>query len=137
MAFRAEKHGITNLKVIETDAKREVPRIFAPESVAVIHLQFPDPWWKRAHQHRAILTPDFIPVLRSVLMPGGIFEVRTDVEDRAHQMLAALEKHGFHNPLGPGVFHPRPEGDVPSTRELRYLVTGQPVFRARLVKPVS
>ena len=135
VAFRAQKHGVANLRVVEGDAKEHVPLLFAKGSLAQIHLQFPDPWWKRAHQKRAILTPDFTPVLFSLLAPGGLFEVRTDVEDRARAMLKVLEAAGFENPLGPGAFHPRPEGDVASTRERRYLLSGEPVYRARLVRP--
>lgn len=46
-----------------------------------------------------------------------------------------LEGAGFHNPLGAGVFHPASPEEVPSTRERRYLVSGEPVYRARLIKP--
>ncbi|MBE2253673.1 MAG: tRNA (guanine-N7)-methyltransferase [Myxococcus sp.] len=134
VSFRAQKHGLTGLKVIEGDARIVVPKIFAPGSLDVIHLQFPDPWWKRAHFKRAILTPDFTRVLLGLLKPGGRFDFRTDVEERARQGLAVLEKAGFHNPLGPGVFHPYDPEEAPSTRERRYLVTNQPVYRARLVR---
>lgn len=134
VAFRAEKHGLKNLKVIEGDARMVVPKIFAPESLDVIHLQFPDPWWKRAHFRRAILIPDFTKLLLGLLKPGGRFDFRTDVEERALQGLSVLEKTGFHNPLGAGVFHPYDPEEAPSTRERRYLVSGQPVYRARLVK---
>jgi tRNA (guanine-N7-)-methyltransferase len=137
VAFRAAKHGLAGLKVIEGDARVVVPRIFAPESLDVIHLQFPDPWWKRAHFRRAILIPDFTKLLLNLLKPGGRFDFRTDVEERARQGLSVLEQAGFHNPLGPGVFHPFDANEAPSTRERRYLVSGQPVFRARLVKPSS
>jgi tRNA (guanine-N7-)-methyltransferase len=129
---RADKRGLKNLKVIEADAHLEVPRLFRPSSLSVIHVQFPDPWWKRAHQKRALLTPAFASLLLQLLQPGGLFDLRTDVEDRAQGMLATLEAAGFRNPLGPGAFHPPDPDDVPSTREKRYLVTGQPVFRARL-----
>jgi tRNA (guanine-N7-)-methyltransferase len=135
VAFRAEKHGVTNLKVIEGDAKQYVPKLFKKGSLAQIHLQFPDPWWKRAHQKRAILDPEFTRLLLELLQPKGIFELRTDVEDRAHAMIKSLEAAGFQNPLGKGALHPRPEGDVASTRERRYLVSGEPVYRARLVRP--
>lgn len=131
---RADKHGLKNLKVIEGDARDAVPRLFAAGSLDVIHLQFPDPWWKRAHQKRAILQPDFTAFLRTRLKADGRFDFRTDVEDRAKQGLAVLEGAGFVNPLGPGVFHPYDPDEVPSTRERRYLVTGQPVYRARLLK---
>jgi tRNA (guanine-N7-)-methyltransferase len=68
-------------------------------------------------------------------VPGGRFDFRTDVEERALQGLGVLEAAGFSNPLGPGVFHPADPEEVPSTRERRYLATGQSVFRARLLRP--
>jgi tRNA (guanine-N7-)-methyltransferase len=135
VAFRAEKGALRNLTVLEGDAKQQVPRLFAPGSLAAIHLQFPDPWWKRAHFRRAILQPDFTRLLLTLLVPGGRFDFRTDVEERALQGLRVLEASGFSNPLGPGVFHPADPEEVPSTRERRYLATGQAVFRARLLRP--
>ncbi|MCA2978254.1 MAG: methyltransferase domain-containing protein [Myxococcaceae bacterium] len=135
VAHRAEKHGLTNLVVVEADARLAVPRLFADGTLDVIHLQFPDPWWKRAHFKRAILLPDFTALLLRKLKPGGRFDFRTDVEERARQGLAVLEQAGFVNPLGAGAFHPYDPAEAPSTRERRYLVSGQPVYRARLVKP--
>ena len=132
--FRAKQKGLANLKVIEGDARLEVPRLFLPESLDCIHLQFPDPWWKRAHQKRAILQLDFTEFLLSRLKVGGRFDFRTDVEDVGVKGLAVLEQAGFHNPLGPGVFHPYEPDEVPSTRERRYLVSQHPVYRARLIK---
>jgi tRNA (guanine-N7-)-methyltransferase len=131
---RADKRGLGNLKVIEGDARTEVPRLFRPGTLAAVHFQFPDPWWKRAHRKRALLTPEFATLLRELLVPGGLFDLRTDVQDRAQAMLTLLEGAGFRNPKGAGLFHePDPE-DVPSTREKRYLTTGEPVFRARLIR---
>jgi tRNA (guanine-N7-)-methyltransferase len=134
---KAHTQGLKNLRVIEADARFEVPRLFRPQSLAQIHLQFPDPWWKRSHQKRAILTPAFTRMLFDLLEPGGRFDLRTDVEDRAVWMLEALESAGFVNPLGAGQFHPHDPEEVPSSREHRYLATGEPVYRARLVKPMS
>ncbi len=131
---KANERGLHNLKVSERDARVEIPRLFKPGSLSQIHLQFPDPWWKRSHHKRAILTPDFTPLLLGLLKPGGRFDLRTDVGDRARAMLEALESAGFHNPLGPGVFHAYNPEEVPSSRERRYLESGQSVFRARLMK---
>ncbi len=135
--FRAQARGYGNLRVLEADARFEIPRLFEPGSVAAIHLQFPDPWWKRAHLKRAVVQPDFSQLLFGLLEPGGRFDLRTDVEDRARRMLEILEAAGLVNPLGPLAFHPFDPDEVPSTRERRYLVSGQPVYRARLVKPSS
>ena len=132
---RAQKMGLRNLRVIEADARFVVPRIFASHSLDAIHLQFPDPWWKRAHFKRAVIQPEFARVLLDRMKPGGLFDLRTDVEDRARNMLAILEDAGFINPLGRGVFHPHDPEEVPSTRERRYLTRDEPVYRARLRKP--
>lgn len=133
---RAAAMGLKNLKMVEANANEVVPRILAPNSLAAIHLQFPDPWWKRAHFKRAVLQPEFAERLLTLLVPGGLFDLRTDVGERAHQMLKVLEKAGFQNPLGAGTFHPYDPEEAPSTRERRYLNTGQAVFRARLRKAV-
>jgi tRNA (guanine-N7-)-methyltransferase len=133
---RADKAGLKNLRVIEADATFVVPRLFAADSLAAIHLQFPDPWWKRAHAKRAVIQPAFAQLLYAKLAPGGLFDMRTDVQDRGESMLSILESVGFKNPLGSGVFHPYDPEEVPSTRERRYLTSGEPVYRARLRKPV-
>lgn len=132
---RGEKLGLKNLRVIEADARAVVPKIFAPASLSCVHLQFPDPWWKRAHFKRAVIQPEFARLLLDKLVPGGRFDMRTDVEDRGRGMLAILEEAGFVNPLGRGAFHPYDPEEVPSTRERRYLQSGEPVYRGRLVKP--
>jgi tRNA (guanine-N7-)-methyltransferase len=132
---RARARGLKNLRVIEADARAEVGHLFRPGSVRIIHLQFPDPWWKRSHQKRALLQPDFCRLLVELLEPGGVVDLRTDVEDRAYRMLAALEQAGLINPRGPGTFHPPEQDEIPSTREKRYLLTAMPVFRAKLIKP--
>jgi tRNA (guanine-N7-)-methyltransferase len=133
---RARTRGLDNLRVVEADARVVVPRLFSPGSLAAIHFQFPDPWWKRAHQKRQLLSTDFSRLLFNLLCPGGLFDLRTDVEDRAQGMLATLERAGFTNPLGPGAFHPSDPEEPVSSRERRYLASGEPVYRARLRKPV-
>jgi tRNA (guanine-N7-)-methyltransferase len=132
---RGNKMGLRNLRVIEADARFVVPRIFAPGTLDGVHLQFPDPWWKRAHFKRAVIQPEFARLLLERMKPGGLFDMRTDVQDRGVSMLAILEDAGFVNPLGKGIFHPYDPEEVPSTRERRYLASGEPVYRARLRKP--
>ncbi len=131
---RARTRGLVNLRVVEADARAVVPRLFAPASLAAVHFQFPDPWWKRSHQKRQLLSAEFAALLLTLLAPGGLFDLRTDVEDRARAMLQTLEAVGFTNPLGAGVFHPSDPVEPTSSRERRYLASGEPVYRARLRK---
>ena len=52
----------------------------------------------------------------------------------AQAALGVWEETGFENAAGKGKLWTDPP-EVLSTRERRYLVTGQPVFRARFVNP--
>lgn len=129
------KRGLANLLVLHADARLEVPRLFAEATLDVIHLQFPDPWWKRRHQKRRVIEESFTLLLLSRLKPGGLLDVRTDVQHRGEDMRARLEVAGFVNEAGLGCFSDRPEGELPSTREKRYLAAAEPVYRLRMRRP--
>lgn len=131
---RRRRHGLANLLVVHGDAKVILPRMFAPGSVDVIHIQFPDPWWKRRHHGRRLVEDDFSILIYRLLRPGGLLEVRTDVPARGEEMAEALEAVGFTNLFGPGGLAPRDPAEVPSTRERGYLERGQPIARYRFTR---
>jgi tRNA (guanine-N7-)-methyltransferase len=127
--------GCANVLVLKANAKLLLPALFAPASLDALHLYFPDPWWKRRHFKRRVVDPEFSKELLEALKPGGVLHVRTDVEERAHDMLAVLTEAGFVNPLGPGGYSPWDPEEVPTTRERRYLAAGEPVWRLHLRRP--
>ncbi len=129
---RASARDLKNLLVLQADAQREVPRLFAEGSIDEIHIHFPDPWWKRRHLKRRLVEPRTAGLLLSRLKPGGVLDLRTDVLERALEMRDVLEGIGFENLSGRGTFAERGEGEIPSTREKRYLAAGLPVYRLRM-----
>jgi tRNA (guanine-N7-)-methyltransferase len=135
LAARAAGRGHRNLAVVQGDARLLAPRLFAAGSLAAIHVHFPDPWWKRRHHRRRLVDDRMSVLLLRLLRPGGLLDFRTDVEAYAREAAPRLEEVGFVNEAGPGGFSPRPEGEIPSTREKRYLAAGQPVWRLRLRRP--
>jgi tRNA (guanine-N7-)-methyltransferase len=76
-------------------------------------------------------------LLLRLLKPGGLLDFRTDVERYALDAVKRLEEVGFENEAGPGGFCEAPPDELPSTREKRYLQTGQRVWRLRLRTPAS
>lgn len=75
---RAERRGLTNLLFFKAEAQEVVPHMVPVSSVAVFHIYFPDPWHKRKHHKRRLLTPDFFRLLHERLEPGGLLELATD-----------------------------------------------------------
>jgi tRNA (guanine-N7-)-methyltransferase len=131
---RAGQRGLRNLVVLQGDAKLLVPRLFAEGALSGLHVQFPDPWWKKRHRKRRMVDAELAVRMRTILRPGGMVDFRTDVPAYALAALEVWEETGFENAAGKGnLWTEAPE--VLSTRERRYLKTGQPVYRARFVNP--
>jgi tRNA (guanine-N7-)-methyltransferase len=134
---KAERRGHRNLVVVHGDARILAPRLFRGGSLEAIHVHFPDPWWKRRHHRRRLVDAGMSGLLLRLLRPGGLLDLRTDVERYAIEAVERLEAEGFSNEAGRGAFADAPPGEIPSTREKRYLATGQRVWRLRLRRPVS
>lgn len=135
LAGRAERRGLSNLLVLNGDARLLAPRLFAAGSLRAIHVHFPDPWWKRRHHRRRLVDDRMSTLLLGLLAPRGLLDFRTDVERYALEAVVRLEEAGFENAVGQGRFAEPAPDEIPSTREKRYLATGQPVWRLRLVRP--
>ncbi len=134
LAEKAARRGLRNLVVLHGDARLLAPRLFRAGSLHAIHVHFPDPWWKRKHHRRRLVDDRMSILLLRLLRPGGLLDFRTDVERYACEAVERLEAVGFENEAGPGAFSPAPD-QIPSTREKRYLASGEPVWRLRLRRP--
>ena len=133
---RAARRGLRNLIVLQGNAKLLLPRLFEPGALAAVHVQFPDPWWKKRHQKRRMVDVELAALLRRLLAAEGLVDFRTDVPAYAQAAVATWEEAGFQNLDGAGrLWSGAPE--VLSTRERRYAITGQPVFRARFKNPAG
>lgn len=132
---KARERGHRTLVVVNGDARLLAPRLFRAGSLAAIHVHFPDPWWKRRHRRRRLVDDRMTVLLRSLLRPGGLLDVRTDVERYAVEALSLLEEAGFENEAGRGCFAEPSPGEIPSSREKRYLASGQRVWRLSMRRP--
>lgn len=92
---RIEESGITNIRIIQHDAVEVVQNMIAPDSLAGVHIYFPDPWPKKRHHKRRLVRPEFIALLASRIKPGGYIHCATDWEDYAGQMLEVLSSEAL------------------------------------------
>lgn len=86
-----EKAGATNVRLISVDAVWSVENLLAPESVSELWTFFPDPWPKKKHHRRRLVTPTFAALATSRLVPGGLWRLATDWPDYAEQMREVLD----------------------------------------------
>jgi tRNA (guanine-N7-)-methyltransferase len=85
-----DANALTNLRVIQHDAVEVVQHMIPADSLAGVHLFFPDPWPKARHHKRRIVQAPFIKLLASRLAPGAYLHCATDWEPYAQWMLEVL-----------------------------------------------
>ncbi|MBP6920930.1 tRNA (guanosine(46)-N7)-methyltransferase TrmB [Candidatus Gracilibacteria bacterium] len=57
---------------------QKIPEIFAPGEIDELYLLFSDPWPKKGHHKNRVIQDDFLRDAASVLVPGGLFLIKTD-----------------------------------------------------------
>jgi tRNA (guanine-N7-)-methyltransferase len=87
---RIGEAGLENLRIVQHDAVEVLQHMVAPESLAGVHVFFPDPWHKKRHHKRRLIQPVFVHLLASRLAPGGYLHCATDWQPYAQQMLEVL-----------------------------------------------
>ncbi len=88
-ADRIRRHGIRNVKVLNTDASAFVQFRVPSAIVDVLHLYFPDPWPKSRHHKRRMIQDSFMEQAHRIIKPGGELRIVTDHMD----YWAWMEKH--------------------------------------------
>ncbi len=92
---RSEKRSLANIKFLKSDARELVRYGIPDDSVAVFHMYFPDPWPKKRHAKRRLVTGEFLKLLHSRLERGGRIELSTDHSEYFCQMRRAVVQSGI------------------------------------------
>jgi tRNA (guanine-N7-)-methyltransferase len=75
---RIGRWGLSNVRIIRTDAGVFIAQHLGDESVDCFHLYFPDPWPKRRHHKRRLFSPANMQHLIRCLKTQGQLRIATD-----------------------------------------------------------
>jgi len=70
--------SLDNVRLLQMESFYAVRYLLPAESVETFYLLFPDPWPKRRHHRRRIVTPDFLNSVHAALQQNGVIYVATD-----------------------------------------------------------
>jgi len=87
---RIGEQELRNIRICAHDAVEVLQHMVAPNSLAGIHIFFPDPWHKKRHHKRRLIQPPFVRQLAEHLALGGYLHCATDWQPYAEQMLEVL-----------------------------------------------
>lgn len=77
---RIEACRLGNARVVAADARLWVP-LLPHACVDSYVIQFPDPWWKRRHRRRRVITRELVSAMVRSLVRDGTIELVTDVQE--------------------------------------------------------
>ncbi|MGA8433278.1 MAG: tRNA (guanine(46)-N(7))-methyltransferase TrmB [Methyloceanibacter sp.] len=90
---KIEGAGLSTIRIHDGDA-RDVLAWLPARSIARIFVLFPDPWPKKRHQKRRLVSRDSVVQLARVLPPGGELRFATDTGDYAGEALFTILASG-------------------------------------------
>ena len=70
--------SLDNVRILQMESFYAVRYLLPAESVETFYLLFPDPWPKRRHHRRRIVTPDFLNSVHAALEQNGVIYIATD-----------------------------------------------------------
>ena len=130
-----EEGGLSNVRLHGDDA-RPVVRWLPRSSLDRVFILFPDPWPKKRHQKRRLVSRALLDELARVMKPGAELRFATDVGDYARTALLAIEGHPAWRWIAshPADWRQRPP-DWPQTRyEAKAIRDGRRAYFFRFMR---
>ena len=127
---RIGRHGITNVRMIRTEAASFLAEFIPQGSVECFHVYFPDPWPKKRHNKRRLICQANIEQFIRCLSSRGQIRIVTDHSDYFEQIqkVMSLQKEQ----LKEIEFHPAVAAEqgewVGTNFERKYLKDKKPIF---------
>jgi len=75
---RMGRWGITNVRIIRTDAAEFIANHLGAACIDCFHLYFPDPWPKKRHHKRRFFNQTNLDQMLRILVPSGNICIATD-----------------------------------------------------------
>src|SRR6266404_8782841 len=72
---RIERAGVTNARFLRLEIPYVLEHLLPRNSVETFHLMFPDPWPKRRHAPRRLVTENFLASIHRALIPNGTLQI--------------------------------------------------------------
>ncbi len=134
-AARVAKQRLTNAIMVHGDAQRIFGELFPDESLAAVHVYFPDPWWKKRHHKRRVMNDRFVQQVARTLKADGTLHFWTDVLERYEAILELIaEQTQLDGPLTVAERPAEHSLDYRTHFERRMRLDDKPVYRAEFRK---
>jgi len=122
---RAQSDGIGNVRIFDDDVRLLLPAV-AGQSLDRVFILFPDPWPKKRHHRRRLLSAETINQLARLMTDGAELRLASDHGAYVAWALERLRRHPDFQWLArrPGDWRRRPDGWAETRYEAKALAAG-------------
>jgi len=138
------------LKLVESEIKNlyfvfgnannflnDVQSQFIIKNLKSISLNFPDPWFKKRHNKRRVIQPEFINILSNLLQKGTLIFIKTDVKDLFDYMDCTISNNFYFKKIDKKDFNYSESfnpNKVKTNREKHVIVNQLEIFERIYIK---
>ena len=120
---------LENVRVLNVESSHAVRCLLPVASAETFYLFFPDPWPKRRHHRRRIVTNHFFDSIHRALQFDGVLRIATDQDDYFEQIAQIAQSDPRFAVTDVN------DADLPTTKfERRFVDDGAPIYRLALRK---
>lgn len=135
LVAKIERSELTNIRVISEPAEYVVEDAFTSNLVETFFINFPDPWPKKRHHKRRLISPLFTKLLADRLVPGGEIQFVSDHRDYVQWALPIFSTTSFlENCFGGEGFRLHLDDYPPTLYMKKYQREGRPFYFLRFQK---
>ncbi len=127
---KAARAKLQNIRLLHTDIRFALEMMIPDQKVRTLYLFFPDPWPKRRHHLRRLMTLDFLKCVHRKLITGGCFHFATDHEEYAENVCNICATCPGFSPCPAFIPAPQEQTDF----EILFASQGTSAYRCSLQK---
>jgi len=126
---RVLRRELRNIRLINHDAFPVMQKMIPGQSIAEIHIYFPDPWPRKREQKRRIIRTEVLEEIKRVLVDGGSGIYVTDHQEYFEAAAPVVEAMFRAERRIPG-----PDDPPRTNYEAKYRAEGRAIYEVRFWK---
>jgi len=126
---RIEEDKLSNIQLISHDIVEILKYQLTENSIDCVYIFFPDPWPKKKHHKRRLISSSLMPLVKKALKKHGRLFIATDWEDYAIKISEIIDSEpDIINLAGKNQYSPRPRWRPMTKFEQRGLNKGHRIY---------
>lgn len=130
---RLEKIELPNLKLLRVDANC-IDEIFEKE-IDLIYLNFSDPWPKKRHEKRRLMSPNFLEKYKQIFRNENHIIFKTDNRKLFEYAIQTFNEEKFKiNNISLDLYQDDDKDNIPTEYEMKFHELGFPIYKIDVQK---